>query len=167
VSLAFVQARYASAPLAANPEKSAKSRGEYLRTHFKNMREVAAALNGSSFHPLLVLFIPSGPLEFSSRSSFSTFVVNKGMKLSKAYTYLADVQEHKQIIPFRRYAGGIGRASQAKQFGTTKGSSCSSLSLLSCERCAYSPFTTRRTMARQVCQVHPELAQERRVQRRG
>lgn len=45
------------------------------------------------------------------------------MKLQKAYTYLADVQEKKQIIPFRRYAGGIGRASQAKQFGTTKGPS--------------------------------------------
>lgn len=43
------------------------------------------------------------------------------MKLSKAYSYLADVQEHKQVIPFRRYAGGIGRASQAKQFNTTKG----------------------------------------------
>jgi ribosomal protein L22 len=44
-----------------------------------------------------------------------------GMKLSKAYTYLADVQDHKQVIPFRRFAGGIGRASQAKQFKTTKG----------------------------------------------
>ncbi|CDZ97671.1 60s ribosomal protein l17 l23 [Phaffia rhodozyma] len=81
--------RYASALVAANPEKTSKSRGEYLRTHFKNMREVAAVLSG--------------------------------MKLTKAYTYLADVQEHKQVIPFRRYAGGIGRASQAKQFGTTKG----------------------------------------------
>ena len=44
-----------------------------------------------------------------------------GMKLAKAYTYLGDVTEHKQIIPFRRFAGGIGRASQAKQFKTTKG----------------------------------------------
>ena len=43
------------------------------------------------------------------------------MPLQKAYTYLADVQEKKQIIPFRRFAGGIGRASQAKQFKTTKG----------------------------------------------
>lgn len=67
----------------------AKSRGEYLPTHFKNMREVAAALSG--------------------------------MKLEKAYTYLADVKEHKQVIPYRRFAGGIGRASQAKQFKTTKG----------------------------------------------
>jgi len=44
--------------------------------------------------------------------------------LQKAYTYLADVQEKKQIIPFRRFAGGIGRASQAKQFKTTKGEFC-------------------------------------------
>ena len=44
-----------------------------------------------------------------------------GMSLKKAYTYLADVQDHKQVIPFRRFAGGIGRAAQAKQFQTTKG----------------------------------------------
>ncbi|KAK0487570.1 Rapamycin-insensitive companion of mTOR, N-term-domain-containing protein [Armillaria novae-zelandiae] len=81
--------RYAAAATATNPEKTARARGEYLRTHFKNMREVAAALTG--------------------------------LKLAKAYTYLADVQEHKQIIPFRRFAGGVGRASQAKQFKATQG----------------------------------------------
>lgn len=43
------------------------------------------------------------------------------MKLTKAYKYLGDVAEHKQVIPFRRFAGGIGRASQAKAFKTTKG----------------------------------------------
>lgn len=47
--------------------------------------------------------------------------MDTGMPLSKAYTYLADVKEKKQIIPFRRHAGGIGRAAQAKQFKTTKG----------------------------------------------
>ncbi|KIK95058.1 hypothetical protein PAXRUDRAFT_827383 [Paxillus rubicundulus Ve08.2h10] len=81
--------RYAAAALATNPEKTARARGEYLRTHFKNMREVAAALSG--------------------------------IKLTKAYSYLGDVVEHKQIIPFRRFAGGVGRASQAKQFKTTQG----------------------------------------------
>ncbi|CAK5284100.1 unnamed protein product [Mycena citricolor] len=45
----------------------------------------------------------------------------RGLKLTKAYTYLADVKEHKQIIPFRRFAGGVGRASQAKQFKATQG----------------------------------------------
>lgn len=43
------------------------------------------------------------------------------MNLQKAYTYLNNVTEHKQVIPFRRFAGGIGRASQAKEFKTTKG----------------------------------------------
>ncbi|KAI6014844.1 hypothetical protein PISMIDRAFT_678122 [Pisolithus microcarpus 441] len=38
--------RYAAAALATNPEKTALARGEYLRTHFKNMREVAAVLSG-------------------------------------------------------------------------------------------------------------------------
>ncbi|PFH54092.1 hypothetical protein AMATHDRAFT_53907 [Amanita thiersii Skay4041] len=38
--------RYAAAALATNPEKTSRARGEYLRTHFKNMREVAAALTG-------------------------------------------------------------------------------------------------------------------------
>ncbi|KAJ7935707.1 60S ribosomal protein L17/L23 [Mycena leptocephala] len=81
--------RYAGAALATNPETTSRARGEYLRTHFKNMREVAAALTG--------------------------------LKLTKAYTYLADVKEHKQIIPFRRFSGGVGRASQAKQFKATQG----------------------------------------------
>lgn len=44
-----------------------------------------------------------------------------GMKLSKAYAYLSDVQEHKQCIPFRRFDGSMGRTGQAKQFKTTKG----------------------------------------------
>jgi large subunit ribosomal protein L17e len=46
---------------------------------------------------------------------------DSGLRLTKAYKYLGDVSEHKQVIPFRRFAGGVGRASQAKQFGTTKG----------------------------------------------
>lgn len=41
--------------------------------------------------------------------------------MTKAYAYLGDVKEHKQIIPFRRFAGGVGRASQAKQFKATQG----------------------------------------------
>ncbi|KAK7681512.1 hypothetical protein QCA50_015244 [Cerrena zonata] len=81
--------RYAAAALATNPEKTSRARGEYLRTHFKNMREVAAALSG--------------------------------LKLTKAYAYLGDVKDHKQVIPFRRFAGGVGRASQAKQFKATQG----------------------------------------------
>jgi len=60
-----------------------------------------------------------------------------GLKLTKAYAYLSDVKDHKQVVPFRRFAGGIGRASQAKQFKTTRGScsfcSISTLDWLPCE----------------------------------
>ncbi|KIK07931.1 hypothetical protein K443DRAFT_672814 [Laccaria amethystina LaAM-08-1] len=44
-----------------------------------------------------------------------------GMKLTKAYDYLGDVKDHKRVIPFRRFAGGVGRASQAKEFKATQG----------------------------------------------
>jgi ribosomal protein L22 len=71
-----------------------------------------------------------------------------GMNLQKAYTYLADVQEHKQIIPFRRFAGGIGRASQAKQFKTTKGT-------LDRGRQGCSRELTFRSMARQIRSIPP------------
>ena len=47
--------------------------------------------------------------------------VDVGWKLTKAYAYLGAVQEHKQVIPFRRFNGGVGRASQAKVFKTTQG----------------------------------------------
>ena len=36
----------------------------------------------------------------------------KNMHIRKAYRYLKDVMEHKQIIPFRRYSGGVGRKAQ-------------------------------------------------------
>ena len=35
-----------------------------------------------------------------------------GWKLQRALTYLNNVIEHKEAVPFRRYAGGIGRAAQ-------------------------------------------------------
>jgi len=44
-----------------------------------------------------------------------------GMNLQKAFTYLGDVKDHNRTIPFRRFAGGIGRTGQAKEFKTTKG----------------------------------------------
>ena len=43
------------------------------------------------------------------------------MNVKKAFTYLSDVVEHKQVVPFRRFNGSIGRASQAKAFKETKG----------------------------------------------
>ena len=75
------------------------------------MREVAAALRGK---PSVLV---------ASRRERLTVVALAGLKLTKAYHYLGDVKEHKQVIPFRRFNGGVGRASQAKQFGATQGGS--------------------------------------------
>jgi large subunit ribosomal protein L17e len=47
--------------------------------------------------------------------------ISVGLKLTKAYTYLGNVTKHDECIPFRRFAGGTGRTSQAKQFKTTRG----------------------------------------------
>jgi large subunit ribosomal protein L17e len=69
--------------------KCVKARGSYLRVHFKNTRETAAAL--------------------------------QGLKLKKALAYLADVKEHKQAIPFRRFNGGVGRTPQVNHFKVTQG----------------------------------------------
>ncbi|KJE94222.1 50S ribosomal protein L22 [Capsaspora owczarzaki ATCC 30864] len=42
----------------------------------------------------------------------------KGLSIPKAQAYLKNVQEHKQIIPYTRHTGGVGRHAQTKQFKT-------------------------------------------------
>merc|ERR1712139_715650 len=45
----------------------------------------------------------------------------RGMMLRKAQAYLQHVVEHKEAVAFRRYCGGVGRTSQAKNAGATNG----------------------------------------------
>ncbi|XP_072390973.1 large ribosomal subunit protein uL22-like [Diabrotica undecimpunctata] len=45
----------------------------------------------------------------------------KKMSLKRAVAYLKNVTIQKECIPFRKFNGGVGRCSQAKQFGTTQG----------------------------------------------
>jgi ribosomal protein L22 len=77
----------------------------------------------------------------------------EGLKLVKAYTYLGDVKDHKRIIPFRRFAGGVGRASQAKEFKATQGIKSDFL---------LSVFLIKefRSLAGEVCQVHAAPSEE-------
>jgi len=90
-----------------NPTKSAKTRGSYLRVHFKNTREAAQAING--------------------------------MSLQKAISYLNNVREHKQAVPFRRFNGSIGRTAQGKEFGTDLGNITFSRVLSNCVHVARWP----------------------------
>merc|ERR1711937_911189 len=45
----------------------------------------------------------------------------KKMGLLQAKKYLEDVLEHKRVIVFRRFCGGVGRTAQAKNEGSTNG----------------------------------------------
>jgi len=45
----------------------------------------------------------------------------KGMPLKKAQRFLEDVVAKKQTVPFTRFAGGVGRNAQAKQWGVPQG----------------------------------------------
>ncbi|XP_065188569.1 large ribosomal subunit protein uL22-like [Sycon ciliatum] len=45
----------------------------------------------------------------------------KNMHIRRASRYLKDVVDKKQIIPFRRYSGGVGRKAQCKAFKHSQG----------------------------------------------
>merc|ERR1712058_57622 len=45
----------------------------------------------------------------------------KSMPLHRASKYLKNVIAHKEIVPFRRFMGGVGRHAQAKVHGTAQG----------------------------------------------
>merc|ERR1711935_1116420 len=45
----------------------------------------------------------------------------KAMPLNRATKYLKNVIAHKEIIPFRRFMGGVGRHAQANVHGTAQG----------------------------------------------
>eukprot|EP00095_Tigriopus_kingsejongensis_P006001 maker-scaffold505_size153196-snap-gene-0.21 protein:Tk06001 transcript:maker-scaffold505_size153196-snap-gene-0.21-mRNA-1 annotation:"60s ribosomal protein l17" len=45
----------------------------------------------------------------------------KKMALNRAVTYLKNVITQKEIVPFRRFRGGVGRHAQAKAFKTDQG----------------------------------------------
>lgn len=55
------------------------------------------------------------------KNTRETAMAIKKMPLRRAQAYLKNVVNKKECIPFRRFNGGVGRCSQAKQFGTTQG----------------------------------------------
>jgi large subunit ribosomal protein L17e len=53
------------------------------------------------------------------KNTFETARAIRGLKLKKAIKYMENVLEHKQVIPYFRYTGKIGRTAQAKAFSNT------------------------------------------------
>lgn len=63
--------------------------------------------------------IDNARVSFKNTRETSRPLVN--MKLDDAIRYLNDVIKHKRCVPMRRYARGVGRTAQAKEFNTTRG----------------------------------------------
>ncbi|KAI6783212.1 60S ribosomal protein-like protein [Emericellopsis cladophorae] len=59
-------------------------------------------------------------LRVSFKNTRETAQAINGWKLQRAVTFLENVQEHKEAVPMRRYAGSTGRTAQGKQFGVSK-----------------------------------------------
>merc|ERR1712046_278546 len=55
------------------------------------------------------------------KNTRETAMAIKNMNLEKAQSYLQNVIEHKEAVPFRRFCGGVGRTAQAKNAGSTNG----------------------------------------------
>ena len=57
----------------------------------------------------------------SYKNTFEVAAAIRGKMVTDAYHYLRDVLEHKSIIPFRRYYGGVGRKAQANHLKACQG----------------------------------------------
>ncbi|KAL8300658.1 hypothetical protein RB593_010145 [Gaeumannomyces tritici] len=59
-------------------------------------------------------------LRVSFKNTRETAQAINGWKLHRAVKFLENVQEKKEAVPMRRYAGSTGRCAQGKQFGVSK-----------------------------------------------
>ncbi|KLJ09901.1 hypothetical protein EMPG_14675 [Blastomyces silverae] len=59
-------------------------------------------------------------LRVSFKNTRETAQAISGLKLQRAVAYLENVIAHKEAVPFRRFAGDVGRCAQGKQFGATQ-----------------------------------------------
>ncbi|KAK5077650.1 60S ribosomal protein L17B [Exophiala xenobiotica] len=59
-------------------------------------------------------------LRVSFKNTRETAQAINGWKLDRALKYLENVQELKEVVPMRRYAGGVGRSAQGKNFGVSR-----------------------------------------------
>merc|ERR1712169_43694 len=59
-------------------------------------------------------------LRVSFKNTRETAQAINGWEVQRAIKYLENVQEFKECIPMRRYAGSTGRSAQGKNFGVSK-----------------------------------------------
>ena len=55
-------------------------------------------------------------LRVSYKNTYSTAMAIKGYSIKKAQNYMKAVIAHTDIVPFRKYTGGVGHKAQAKKY---------------------------------------------------
>jgi large subunit ribosomal protein L17e len=60
-------------------------------------------------------------LRTSFKNTYNVAQAIKGMGLTEAKSYLDAALDKKRIIPFRKFASGVGRKAQCKEFKCTQG----------------------------------------------
>lgn len=83
-------------------------------------QEKMARYGATSTNPAKSASARASYMRVSFKNTRETAQAVNGWELKKAQQYLSQVLEHQRAIPFRRYNGSIGRASQGKEFGVTK-----------------------------------------------
>ena len=66
----------------------------------------------TEIHPTKSARARGAYLRVSFKNTRETAQAINGWKLQRAVKFLENVQEHKEAVPMRRYAGGTGRAAQ-------------------------------------------------------
>ncbi|KFY10456.1 hypothetical protein V491_07640 [Pseudogymnoascus sp. VKM F-3775] len=74
----------------------------------------------TEIHPAKSARARGAYLRVSFKNTRETAQAINGWKLERAVKFLENVQEHKEAVAMRRYAGGTGRAAQGKAFGVTR-----------------------------------------------
>jgi large subunit ribosomal protein L17e len=52
------------------------------------------------------------------KNTYETARAVRGLKIKKAIRYMENVLEHKEVVPYFRFNGHVGRTGQANVFGT-------------------------------------------------
>ena len=68
--------------------------------------------DSTEIHPTKSARARGAYLRVSFKNTRETPQAINGWKLQRAVKFLENVQEHKEAVPMRRYAGGTGRAAQ-------------------------------------------------------
>ena len=84
-------------------------------------RRVASLMQNTVYHCRKPRFSGCSFHFISIQNTRETAQAIKKMPLHRATTYLKNVINQKEIIPFRRFMGGVGRHAQAKVHGTSQG----------------------------------------------